>query len=176
MRYTDGPSVACELYVEAAPPQVWELVTDIHLPARLSPELQRVEWLDGADGPRLGASFVGYNRHQQIGEWRTVCQVVELEEQRRFGWTVLDVDGRFAGPDGNCTEPAAAWCFELAPETTGTRLRQTARIGPGRSGISLFIDQMPEREEDLVAFRLDELRTNMTAALRSIRGLAEGDR
>ncbi|MGW1058101.1 SRPBCC family protein [Micromonospora rubida] len=176
VRYTDGPSVACDLYVEAAPSRVWELVTDIHLPARLSPELQRVEWIDGADSPTLGASFVGYNRHEQIGEWRTVSQVVELEEQRRFGWIVLDVDGRFAGPDGDHSEPAATWCFEIEPETTGTRLRQTARIGPGRSGISLFIDMVPESEEDLVAFRLGQLRTNMDAGLQNIKELAEGDR
>ncbi|MDX3128387.1 hypothetical protein PV367_00855 [Streptomyces europaeiscabiei] len=34
-------------------------MTDIALPARLSPELQRVEWLDGAEAPMVGARFAG---------------------------------------------------------------------------------------------------------------------
>lgn len=48
MRYAEGPSVSCDVHVEAAPSRVWHLVTDIALPARLSPEVQRAEWLDGA--------------------------------------------------------------------------------------------------------------------------------
>ncbi|TPQ19432.1 hypothetical protein [Streptomyces sporangiiformans] len=59
------------------------------------------------------------------------------------------------------------------PEGTGTRLRQFARIGPGRSGVSLAIDRAPEREEGIVAFRLAELRTNMEATLCGIKALAE---
>jgi hypothetical protein len=61
----------------------------------------------------------------------------------------------------------------LVPEGTGARLRQFARIGPGRSGINLVIDRTPEREERIVAFRLAELRTNMEATLYGIKALAE---
>ncbi|MFJ6200086.1 SRPBCC family protein [Micromonospora sp. NPDC092111] len=165
--------MACEVYVEAAPPRVWELVTDIHLPARLSTELQRVEWLGGAARPALGASFLGYNRHPRIGEWRTTSHVTELREQRVFGWVVTDTDGRFAGPDSDATVPASAWRFELTPEATGTRLRQSVRIGLGRSGLSLVIDSDPEREEEIVAVRLDQLRSNIESALRGIKTLAE---
>jgi len=69
------------------------------------------------------------------------------------------------------------WRFELEPEGTGTRLREFARIGPGRSGINLAIDRTPEREEQIVGFRLAELRSNMEATLYGIKALAEeGDR
>ncbi|MER6123222.1 hypothetical protein ABT173_11185 [Streptomyces sp. NPDC001795] len=67
----------------------------------------------------------------------------------------------------------ATWRFELEPERTGTRLRQVAQIGPGRSGLSLVIERMPEREEKIVANRLAELRTNMEATLHGIKALAE---
>ena len=178
MRYTDGPTTAVDLYIEAAVPTVWELVTDIHLPARLSPELQRAEWLGGASGPRVGASFAGYNRHPMLGEWRTVSHVVDLEEPSLFRWAVVDVDGRYAVPSGRehvsgPERPLATWAFTLHPEEAGTRLRQSVRIGPARSGVNLAIDRMPEREEEIVAFRLNELRTNIEASLQGIKALAE---
>ena len=176
MRYLDAPSVTCEVYVEAGPLRVWDLVSDIHLAARLSPELQRVEWLDGVDRPRVGARFLGHNRHPRLGEWRTASHVTEFEHSCTFGWVVTDVDGVFAGPEGGAslTFPAATWLFELTPESTGTRLRHSVRIGPGRSGLSLIIDQAPEHEEQVVAFRLGELRNNIELALLSVKSLAEG--
>ncbi|MFF8591194.1 SRPBCC family protein [Streptomyces sp. NPDC015220] len=165
--------MSCDVYVEAAPALVWDLVTDIGLPARLSPELQRAEWLAGAVAPALGASFVGYNSHPMNGEWRTVSHIVELEERRVFGWAVVDPDGRYGDDAPDPARPLATWRFELDPERTGTRLRQSVRIGPGRSGLSLVIDRMPDREEAIVAFRVGELRTNIEATLKGIRTLAE---
>ncbi|MEU5598475.1 SRPBCC family protein [Streptomyces sp. NPDC020298] len=148
-------------------------MTDIGLPARMSPELQRVQWLDGAEGPAIGARFAGYNHHRLVGDWRTVPHVVELEEQRVFGWVVVDPDGRYGDPAPDPAKPLATWRFELAPEGTSSRLRQVARIGTGRSGISSAIARTPELEEAIVAFRLAELRTNTEATLLGIKALAE---
>lgn len=173
MRYAEGPEASCDVYVEAVASRVWGLVTDIALPARLSPELQRAEWLDGVEGPTVGARFEGYNRHRLIGEWRTVSHVVALEEQRVFGWAVVTPDGRYGDPVPDPAKPLATWRFELRPEGTGTRLSQCVRIGPGRSGLSLVIERAPEREEEFVAFRLAELRTNMEATLHGLKALAE---
>ncbi|GHJ09229.1 hypothetical protein TPA0907_35960 [Micromonospora humidisoli] len=177
LRYADGPGVTYEVYVEAVPSRVWELVTDIHLPARLSPELQRVEWFEGADELVKGASFLGYNSHPRIGQWRTASYVTELDQERVFGWVVTDVDGMFAGQDGagraDVSSPAATWRFELEPEGAGTRLRQTVRVGPGRSGLSLVIDQAPEHEEQIVESRLGQLRSHIESVLDGIKALAE---
>jgi hypothetical protein len=177
MRYADGPTMAVDLCIGAAVPTVWELVTDIHLPARLSPELQRAEWLDGASGPRVGAVFAGWNRHPMLGEWRTVSHVLDLEEPSLFRWAVVDVDGRFArsgrGHVPDPDRPLATWAFTLRPEEAGTRLGQSVRIGPGRSGVNLAIDRAPEREEEIVAFRLNELRAGIEASLQGIKALAE---
>lgn len=173
MRYADGPQVQCEVHVRAAAPRVWQWVTDVHLPARLSPELRRVAWLDGADRPVLGARFEGHNSHPKLGEWRTVSHVVELEEHRLFGWAVTDADGRFGQPTLDPANALASWTYELEAEGDGTRLRQTGRIGPGRSGVSLAIDRRPDQEEQIVAFRLSELRAGMEATLGGIKALAE---
>ncbi|MFF4383820.1 SRPBCC family protein [Kitasatospora sp. NPDC001547] len=185
MRYADGPGTQCEVFVGAPVERVWELVTDIGLPTRLSPELQRVAWLDGADGPAVGARFEGHNSRADMPDWRTVSEIIELTGtvgqagsdapagRRVFAWGVMDADGRYGEPVSDLAGALARWRFELTPEDGGTRLRQSVVIGPGRSGASLVIDAKPELEEKIVDFRLNELRTGMTATLEGIKSLAE---
>ncbi|MER6299846.1 SRPBCC family protein [Kitasatospora sp. NPDC001539] len=176
MRYADGPGTQSEVFVEAPVERVWELVTDIALPARLSPELQRVAWLDGADGPAVGARFEGHNRRADMPDWRTVSEVVELTECRAFAWAVLDVDGHYGEPVTEVAGALARWRFDLIPEDGGTRVRQSTVLGPGRSGITRFIESRPEAEERIVEFRLEELRSGMAATLAGIKSLAEAKR
>ncbi|MGW4499065.1 SRPBCC family protein [Micromonospora sp. NPDC004336] len=176
MRYVDGPTVECDLHVAADPALVWKLVTDVELPTRFSPELRRVRWLDGSAGPALGARFEGHNHNPALGEWRTISQVVRFDEPRVFGWLVLDPDNRFGGGPADPERPAATWQFRLTPEGDGCRLAQRVRIGPGRTGVSLFIDRAPEHEEKIIEFRLAALREAMTTTLQGIRDLAERPR
>ncbi|MEH1098912.1 SRPBCC family protein [Micromonospora sp. CPCC 205561] len=176
MRYVDGPTVECELHLAADPATVWELVTDIELPARFSPELQRVRWLDDRQGPTLGARFEGYNHHPALGEWRTISHIVQLDEPRLIGWVVLDPDNRFGGGTADPEHPGASWQFRLTAEDGGCRLSHSVRIGPGRTGLSLIIDQAPEQEEEIIERRTAALREGMTATLHGIRNLAEKPR
>ncbi|MDA0565275.1 SRPBCC family protein [Streptomonospora sp. S1-112] len=173
MRYAEGPSTERETAVAAPPERVWSLVTDIALPCAHSPELQRVEWLPPATEPVEGARFAGFNRHPRIGEWRTVSQVVEVKPESAFAWAVLDVDGRFGPPMRDAAAPMALWRFALEPRDGGTLVRQSVRLGPGPSGLSVVIDRMPEREEMLVAHRIEELATGMEAVLEGLRVRAE---
>ncbi|MBV2364060.1 SRPBCC family protein [Streptomonospora nanhaiensis] len=173
MRYAEGPSTERETTVAAPPQRVWPLVTDIALPCAYSPELWKVEWLAPATGPAEGARFAGFNRHPRIGEWRTVSEIVELKAESTFAWAVLDVDGRFGPPMRTAAAPMALWRFTLEPRGGGTLLRQSVRLGPGPSGLSVVIDRMPEREEMLVAHRLDELANGMAAVLEGLRLRAE---
>lgn len=173
MRYGDGPEVHVERRVRATPSRVWSLVSDIELPTRFSPELHRVEWTNCATGPALGATFLGHNRNNILGDWRTLSRVVELESERVFAWSVFDADGVFGGAGAKPDAPAATWRFELVPDGTATLLRQSARLGPGPSGLTLAIDRAPHREEKIVAYRLDDLRAGMRATLDGIAALAE---
>ena len=50
----DLPGVEVEIFVDAPPQRVWELVTDIVLLGEWSPEYDGGEWLDSAAGPRGG--------------------------------------------------------------------------------------------------------------------------
>jgi Polyketide cyclase / dehydrase and lipid transport len=165
MRYGDGPTTTVEEYVAATPGQLWPLVTDINLPARFSTEFDGAEWAAGGPagaGPKVGSSFVGRNHHPAAGAWQTTSVVVACKEARLFAWDVRS--------DGGVS---ASWRFELAPEGEGTRLRMWARMGPARSGLSSAIEARPDKEERIVAHRLDEWQRNMAATVQGIKALAE---
>jgi uncharacterized protein YndB with AHSA1/START domain len=164
MRYADGPTAEVELRVDAPAERVWALVSDIELPARFSSEFQGADWLDGATSAAPGARFVGRNQHPAAGGWETTCTVVACEPERVFEWAV-----------GDPTYPSATWRFELLPdEAGGVRLRQFARLGPAPSGLTPAIEAMPDKEERIVARRLEEHRANMLATLEGVKALAEG--
>jgi uncharacterized protein YndB with AHSA1/START domain len=160
MRYADGPTVEVEVLVAASAERVWELVSDIDLPARFSGEFVGGTWLD--DGPALGARFVGRNQHPAIGEWETTSFVTRYEPPHAFGWCVSDVDS-----------PSASWWFEIEPQPGGVRLRQGMRMGPAPSGLNVAIDAMPDKEERIIARRLEEHAANMRATLEGVKALAE---
>jgi uncharacterized protein YndB with AHSA1/START domain len=160
MRYEEGPTAEVEVLIDAPVDRVWELVTDINLPAQFSAEFRGATWIDA--GPAVGARFVGRNWHEAMGEWETVSIVNRLEPLRAFGWRVTDVDA-----------PSSTWWFELEPRPAGVCLRQGARMGPAPSGLSIAITAMPEKEERIVARRLAEFEANMRATLEGIKRLAE---
>lgn len=155
MRYADGPTVTVDVLIDAPVATVWALVSDITLPARFSTELQAAEWIDDS-------TFRGTNRHDAAGEWQTVCTVSERETDRVFTWAV-----------GDPANPSATWRFSLAPEGHATRLTQWMRMGPAPSGLTPAIEAMPDKEERIIARRLDEHRFNMLATLQGIKGIAE---
>jgi hypothetical protein len=161
-RYADKPTVEVRTWIGAPPARVWELVSDVGLMPDLSTELQSVEWLDGADGPAAGARFAARNRHEALGEWGSVSQVTEFEEERVFGWAV-----------GDPAAPAARWRFLLEPKDGGTELSEWVQLGPGQSGLSLAIEQMPDKEQKIVFVRLREFERNMTFTLDQVKARAE---
>jgi hypothetical protein len=158
MRYRDQPTMEVTARVNCDVPTAWARVTDIGLPARCSAEVQGVEWLGGADGVKVGARFRGTNEHAALGTWQTECEVVEVDEGRRWVWNVI-------GPAG----VGATWGFEVEPTSDGVLIRQWARMGPGPSGLTYAIKAMPEKEARIVANRLVEWRQNMQVNLDCIR-------
>ncbi|MFE7352678.1 hypothetical protein ACFU8Q_05640 [Streptomyces sp. NPDC057543] len=44
---------------------------------------------------------------------------------------------------------------------------------PGRSGVTAAIESRPDREQEVIAFRLKELRAGMETTLQGIKTLAE---
>jgi ligand-binding SRPBCC domain-containing protein len=163
LRYADGPSTEAALRVAAPAAIIWPFVCDIQTSARFSSEFQGGELLDGATATALGVQFRGHNAHPARGEWTTVSTVCEFQPERVFGWAV-----------GDPAFPAAQWRFTLVPDDDGTIITQWMQMGPGESGISEVIRQLPDKESRILRRRLAEHRANMVATLEGIKGLAEG--
>jgi uncharacterized protein YndB with AHSA1/START domain len=163
VRYDDGPSIEVDVLIDAPIERVWQLVTDINVPARFSTEFLGAEWLD--DVPCAGARFKGRNHHSAMGAWETTSFVTRYEPLLAFAWAVADPDN-----------PSASWWFELEQEPGGVRLRQGTRMGPAPSGLTIAITAMPDKEERIIARRLHEYETNMRATVQGIKQLAEADR
>lgn len=163
MRYRDLPTVEVTQRVRCDVPTAWGLVTDIGLPARCSSELEGVEWIGGADAVAVGARFRGRNKHEAFGNWATECEVVEVEDQRRWVYNVI-------GPEGT----SATWAFEVEQTSDGVLIRQWGRMGPGPSGLTPAIVAMPEKEARIVSNRLAEWQQNMQANLEWVRSQIEG--
>jgi uncharacterized membrane protein len=164
-RYADTPTVEVQTWIDAPPQRVWALVSDVELMPSMSSELRSVEWLDGATKAAVGARFIGHSKHEALGEWSTTSYVIEFEPERVFAWAVADP-----------ANPTATWRFRLEPKDGGTQLWQWMQLGPGRSGLSLAIDRMPDKEQKIVFVRMREFERNMTSTLEGIKTRAEGGR
>jgi uncharacterized protein YndB with AHSA1/START domain len=162
VRYADGPTTEADVLIDAPVERVWSLISDINVPARFSSELIEAQWLDEAAEPAVGARFAGRSFHPAAGEWETTCSVIDYEPLRSFAWAVGDPD-----------YPSATWRFDLETDGARVRLRQSARLGPGPSGLTPAIVAMPDKEERIVARRLEEHRANMQSTIEGIKVLAE---
>ena len=98
--------------------RIWELIADIRHIGRYSPETFEAEWLDGADGPAVGARFRGHVRRNGIGPvYWTTCRVTECDPGREFGFEVLVAD-----------RPANHWHYRLQPSGDSTDVTESFRM------------------------------------------------
>ena len=82
------------LTVNAAPIDVWNLVSDITKMGEYSPEVVEAEWLEGATGPFVGALYRGHvkrNENFPVLYW-TTCKVVECLPGEVFAFDVVARD------------------------------------------------------------------------------------
>ena len=162
MRMTDRPCLEVSLTVAASRERVWALVSDVTRVGDWGGECVGAEWLDGADGPAVGARFRG---HQVAADqkWQTTSVVIESEPGVSFAWAV-----------GDPANAAATWRYQLSSDGSGgTVLCYRGVMGPGPSGLTAMIAEMPDREESIIAYRLNGQQRNMTATLEAIKRVAE---
>ncbi|MDG2211667.1 MAG: nitroreductase family protein [Acidimicrobiales bacterium] len=157
--HRDGAGVTVEIDIDAAPSAVWQFISDINLPARFSDEFQGAEWI--STQPEIGATFLGHNHNDHMGDWEVTCHVVDYEENRVFAWNSVDAK-----------QAAAQWRFELIPLAGGTRLRFAMILGPGWSGLTMAIEARPDKEAKIIANRQAGQTDNMRRCVEGIRDLA----
>jgi hypothetical protein len=163
VRHADRPTVEERVDIAAPPTQVWPHVSDIGLSVGVSDELLAVAWTSGVgDAPCVGRTFVGTNANKYFGQWQTTATVIECDEPRAFAWAVGDI-----------AEPNTTWRYILEATSSGTRLTQCVQLGIGASGLTVAIARMPDKEERIVARRLEEFRMSLRRNLETIRSRVE---
>jgi uncharacterized protein YndB with AHSA1/START domain len=162
-----GLTVVAEQVVAAAPELVWDLVADITRVGGWSPECIRAAWLAEPGRPRPGARFTGHNRFGNGFEYQVTCVVTQADRPRAFAWVVLD-------DSGDPARPSSSWRYRIDPLPGGSsRVRQRFTHGPGTSFLREVAAKAPDQAAEIIAARQDELRANMTAALRAMKAAAE---
>jgi uncharacterized protein YndB with AHSA1/START domain len=162
MRMSDHPSLEVSLTVAAPPERVWALASDITRVGDWGGECVGAQWVDGADSPAVGARFLGHQVREDR-KWETTSVIIESQPSVSFAWAV-----------GDPANASATWRYQLASDGSGgTVVRYRAVMGPGPSGLTDMIAEMPDREDSIIASRLKEQERNMTATLHAIKRAAE---
>lgn len=139
--------------IDAPPARVWELVSDLRLMPRWSPQCRVMK----AFGPlRPGTRTVNVNRRGLLF-WPTTSQLIEVIPERKLAFRV----------NANNT----VWSYELEPTASGTRLRESRHAENGVKAasnlvVSTLFGGVPSFEDELVE--------GMNTSLARIKAAAEG--
>ena len=161
-RVADGQGVVAEIDTDARPRAVWDIITDINMPAQFSEEFLGAEWTS-AGGPGVGATFKGRNSIPDVFDWETDCIVTAWEERRAFEWRVTDSEN-----------PGAVWRFDLAEQGGGSRLRFSMLIGQENNGTVPMALRDPNKEQRVLNRRRAVLRANMQRVVEGVKAIVDG--
>jgi len=115
------------VHIDASPEAVWDLVSDVTKIGRYSPETFEAEWLDGATGPAVGATFRGHVKRNGKGPtYWTTCRVVACEPGREFAFGV-----------GPAEVPINTWRYVLTPADGGTDVTESFQLAP-KLGLKIY--------------------------------------
>jgi hypothetical protein len=108
------------VHMNASADVVWALVSDITRIGEFSPETFEAEWLEGATGPALGATFRGHVKRNEWGPtYWTTCTVTSCESGADFGFKVVIND-----------YPVNNWRYQIAPAGDGVDVTESFFMTP----------------------------------------------
>ena len=160
-RIQDGPGVVAEIDTDARPRQVWEVISDINMPAKFSDEFAGADWLSD-DEIAAGAIFCGRSATSDGREWETNCIVTEWVERETFEWRTTDPEN-----------PGAIWRFDLAEQGAGSRLRFSMVIGKENNSTAPRAMADPSLENQILFERRLIHKANMQRVLEGVKALVD---
>jgi hypothetical protein len=102
-----NPSATGQIEVNAAPSEVYALISDVTSMSALASELVRNKLLSGATSAAVGARFRGSNR-RGIHRWSTTATVTDAAPDTRFAFNVTSLGILIA-----------RWQYDISPSDTG---------------------------------------------------------
>ena len=137
-------------YIEASPEALYALVADVTRTPELTPDIVRVEWLDGATEPVVGARFKAINKQGRGPSWSNKPVITTVDAGREIAWARTE-------PFGGTVE----WRYRFEPEGTGTRVTESYEVIKPLALMGWFIIGtlygMKDRQGDLRASMLRTL-------------------
>ncbi len=154
---TSPATLSRSVDVQAPAERVWALVSDLPAMGELSPENAGGRWLNGAQGPTVGARFKGTNK-RGWRRWSTAVTVTDCEPGRTFAFAV-----RSAGL------PVATWAYAVEPQgDSSCRVTETWTDQRGR--LITTLGTLATGVSDRQAFTA----TSIEQTLEQLRVAAEG--
>jgi uncharacterized protein YndB with AHSA1/START domain len=135
----------------AAPPDVvYAAVSDVTRMGEWSEECYACEWHEGFDGPVVGATFDGHNRHGDH-EWTTQGKVVEAQPGRAFAFECSMMDFHYS-----------TWGYLIEPTETGCRVTEWSEDLRPESTLEFSkqisgVDDRTERNRQTMSATLERL-------------------
>ena len=119
---------SASIRIEAPADEVYELVADVTRTPEFSPEILSCRWLDGAQGPAVGARFAAKNKVSNRPAWTNKPVVTVVEPGRRFAFARTE---KFAG--------TVEWTYEFEPAGDATQVTESYRVTEPISTIGWFV-------------------------------------
>jgi uncharacterized protein YndB with AHSA1/START domain len=145
------PDFSESITVAAPPVDVYTQVSELSRMPEWSPECTRVSWTT-ADGPSVGARFIGHNRAGAV-RWFTQGEVVEAVPGERFSFRIR------IGP-----VPIALWTYEFAAAGTGCTVTESwtdRRPGAMRAAFGWIFGDRDKRNQYGIHKTLGNLKVSV---------------
>jgi hypothetical protein len=147
-----------ERYIEAPAEVLYDVIADVTRTPELTPDIVKVEWLDGASKAEVGARFRATNKQGRGPNWRNKPVIVTVEPGREIAWARTEP---FAG--------TVEWRYRFTPEGTGTRVKESYEVTKPLALMGWFIIGTLYGMKD----RRTDLRRSMEATLDRLAILVE---
>ncbi len=146
------------IVVARDPEDLYDMVADVTRMGEWSPVCKECWWEGDADGPRVGAWFVGRNVVPEK-TWKTRSEVVIADRGREFAFIV---GGSYV-----------RWSYRFSPADGGTEITELWEFLP--DGEALFADRFGDDAPAQIDDRTEAARTGIPATLAAIKRIAEGE-
>ena len=152
-----GATAKVSVNIDASPEELYDLVSNVRRMGEWSPECRHCEWMDGADGPAVGARFKGSNAHG-LARWSTKPTVVAAERGREFAFVI-----------GHRGHDMTKWSYRFEPSANGSVVTESFELLADMPWYFRLSDRLLMGVQD----RQADLEKNMTETLQRLKTAAE---